>query len=105
MRYNPDVLPPRYTRLWQDSQERIVEVDDDYDTTVNDDYVLVDTTSGAVDISLHTPKNGYKITIKRVAGANNVNVSGSETIDGSASAVVTTTPLRLKEYNGNWISI
>ena len=54
----------------------------------NNDFVAVDTSGGAVTITLPSaPNTGAKFEVKRV-GANNVNVAATPNIDGSASDFV-----------------
>lgn len=76
--------------------------------TEGDDVVLVDTTAGAV--TLTTPRaardfTGQLITVQRVAGANGVTFDplGSETVNGSASASVTSA--RLVSDGTAWFTI
>lgn len=64
------------------------------------DFILVDSTAGAITVTLPLANNGAYVTIIRIAGANNVVVNG-DNINGSASATITSsfTPLRLKAFS------
>lgn len=90
--HNSDRFPSRDSRLWQDSQETLVSVTATYTLLPKDDWLLVDTTAGAVTITIPAPRNGRKFTIIRTAGTNDITVSGA-TINGTASFTISTTNL------------
>lgn len=90
--HNSDRFPSRDSRLWQDSQETLVSVTAAYTLLPKDDWLLVDTTAGAVTITIPAPRNGRKFTIIRTAGTNDITVSGA-TINGAASFTISTTNL------------
>jgi hypothetical protein len=104
-----DKFPSRDSRVWQDSQEKGTAVVSHYTVRSDDDYVLVDTTSGAVTITLPSTISRRKLTIIRTAGANNVTISpsGTDTIDGAASKTISVsyTPVRLKGFSGGYLSV
>ena len=83
--------------------ERVVSVTSAYTVKYDNDFILVDTTGGAVTITLPLARNGVHFTIIRVAGANNVTVarSGSDTIDGGTSATISAsyTPYTYKDFS------
>lgn len=84
--------------------ERTVFVSADYEAQYGDDYVFVDSTAGAVNITLPLARGGQHATIVRRAGGNNVTVlpTGTDTVNDAASVVISTSfvPLRLKAYKG-----
>ena len=101
-------IPPDYNRqAWYDIlsqiERNINKVDDaylfastsvtaDYTVTINDSFLAVDATAGAVTVTLAPAAEfiGKRITIKKIdSSANAVTVSGSETIDGAATQVIT----------------
>lgn len=88
------------------SLETAVSVTANYTMKRKDDFILVDTTSAPVTITLLAPNNGARLTIIRVAGANNVTVTGA-TINGAGSATISTSyaPLRLKAFDTAYIGI
>jgi len=87
--HQSDRFPSRDSRLWQDSQETVTSVTSAYTLAAKDDWLLVDTTAGAVTITIPAPRNGRKFSIIRTAGANDVTVSGA-TINGAASFTIST---------------
>lgn len=74
-------------------KRRSVSKTADYTLTEPDDICLVDTTSGAVTITLMPAADveGQEYTIKKVAGGNTLTIDGdgSEEIDGSTTKTVT----------------
>lgn len=104
-----DKFPSRDSRIWQDSQEKETSVTADYTVTGEDDYILVDTTAGVVEVTLPDAISRRKITIIRTAGANNVTLTpvGTDTIDGSASKTISSSyaPARLKGFSGGYLSV
>lgn len=70
--------------------ERVASVTAAYSVGYSDDFVLVDTTSGAVTVTLPLARNGVKITVIRTSGAANVTVacSGTDTINGAATVTI-----------------
>ena len=80
--------------------EKVEFISSNYLATRDSDYIFVDSTSGVITVTLPEARGGQHVVISRVAGANNVNVipSGTDTINGAASLVISTTgsPARLK---------
>lgn len=80
--------------------ETVVFVTAHYTCRLQDDFIFVDTTSGAVTVTLHPANYGQHITISRYAGANNVTVAAvaGETVNLAASVTITAsfTPRTLK---------
>src|SRR3990167_2432058 len=104
-----DRFPSRDSRVWQDSLERVTTVTMAYTIDEGDDYVLVNTTAGAVTVTLPDAITLKKVTIIRTAGANNVTITpvGTDTVDGSASKTISSSysPVRLKGISGGFISV
>lgn len=101
----------RDSRLWLEQLEKETPVTfamTPYTVATADDILLCNTSGGAITVTLPPAGRGRRLTILRITGANNVTVnpSGSDTIDGAASATVTAsyTPLRLKATSGGWYS-
>lgn len=70
----------------------VVHVDSDYTVEFGVQYVLVDTTDGVVSVTLPAvDEQDCRITVKRVAGSNNVTITppSGATVDGGASAMLT----------------
>ncbi len=94
---------------YQDSEgSRVVYTS--YSPLYADDYLFVDTTAGAVTLSLPIARGGKTYTVVKLTGANNVVVlpNGTDTINGAASKSVTTayTPLKIKAVKGlGWVQI
>lgn len=69
-----------------------------------DDYLFVDTTGGAVILTLPLAKGGNKFTVVRIAGANNVTISRTapDTVNGAASITISASysPVSLKSVKG-----
>jgi hypothetical protein len=103
-----DKFPSRDSRVWQDSQEKIREVSGDYTVSADDDYLLVDATSGSIDITLPDAISRRKLTIVRVAGTNTVVLLpvGTDTIDGSVSKTISSSnnPVYLKGVPGGYVT-
>ena len=75
-----------------------------YTVSYKDDYLFVDTTAGAVILTLPVAKGGNKYTIVRIAGANNITVqrSSTDTVNGAASITISASysPVSLKAVKG-----
>jgi uncharacterized membrane protein len=82
--------------------ERQTSVTAAYTVLYTDDYILVDTTAGAVTVTLPLSKNGLVFTIMRTAGANNVTVAATapDTVNGAASITISAsfTPVTVKDF-------
>lgn len=95
------VTHDQYRRLQQ--LENVVFVTGNYACLLNDDIVFV-TANTPVTITLPQANAGQHIVISRIAGASNVTVlpTGTDTINGAASLVISTsnTPRRLKAVRG-----
>lgn len=103
-----DRVPTQDTRISLDAVERVRTVTTNYTATTLDEVIAVDTTAGAVTVTLPTPRGGKRFVVTRVAGAFNVTVqSVSGTINGAATAVIATSwlPLRLKHYLSGYMNV
>lgn len=80
--------------------ETVVFVTANYTCRQQDDFIFVNTTGGAVTITLCPANYGQHITISRYAGANNVTIAASvgETVNLAASVSITSSfvPRRFK---------
>lgn len=90
--------------------ERIREISAAYTATYDDDYLFVNTTSGAVSITLPIARGGKDYTIVRVAGTNAVSLTpnGTDKINGAATLSLTSSyaPVRIKALKGTgWIQV
>lgn len=101
----------RDSRLWLEQLEKETSVTfamTPYAVVSADDILLCNTSGGAITVTLPLAARGRRLTILRTTGANNVTVnpSGSDTINGDASATVSSSyaPLRLKATSGGWYS-
>ena len=72
--------------------KNVTSVSADYTVKYADDYILVDSTSGVVTVTVPLARGGFLFTVVRIAGANNVNIAtmGSDTINGAASVSIVT---------------
>jgi hypothetical protein len=104
-----DKFPSRDSRVWQDSLEKVITVTASYTVSAEDDYILVNTTTGVITITLPNSITKKKIVIIRIAGSNNVTISpvGTDTVDGTSSKTISSSysPIRLKGILGGFISI
>ena len=104
-----DKFPSRDSRVWQDSLETTKTISTNYSVTADDDYLLVDTTSGSVTITLPSAASGRKLTVQRIAGANNVilETSGADTIDGATTFTVSDTrrSVTIKSTHAGYITV
>lgn len=103
--HSSDRFPSRDTLLWLNSLERVRNVSANYTIDDTDDYVLVDTTSGDITITLPKPLNGRKLVIANFAVANDVILTSTVDINSSAAdlniaAGVTVT---IKDIAGEWL--
>jgi hypothetical protein len=84
--------------------ENVEFVSANWSATRESDFIFVDSTSGAVAITLPEARAGQHITVSRTAGANNVTLlpTGTDTINGAPSKVISATnvPVRLKAIVG-----
>ena len=90
--------------------EGVRKITSSYTATYNDDFLFVDSTSGAISIQLPVARGGKSYTVVRIAGSNNVALTpkGTDKINGAASATISSSysPLRLKSLNGvGWIQV
>jgi hypothetical protein len=103
-----DRTPTQDTLEGLSTLERVRTITSSTAASATDDILRVDTTAGAVTLTLPIPKNGKRYIISRVAGANNVTVQGaSGNINGSATATIAAnyTPLRLKAIGTNYENV
>lgn len=79
------------------------------DILSTDDIVLGDTTAGAITLTLPLAKGGKVYIILKSAGANSVTIqtSGSDTISGASTKVLSTlwSSTTLKASSGRWLVI
>jgi len=75
---------------WWDRRPKFTAVAASYTATTEDDVIACDTTSGAITITLPpaSANPGKVWVVKKTATANAVTISGTETIDGSASLLL-----------------
>lgn len=68
----------------------VVTKTSDYTATITDDIILVDSTAGAVVITVSSLTVNRYQTIKKVAGSNNITIrpAATQTINGSSSDIV-----------------
>jgi len=90
--------------------KKFTKVAANYTASYKDDFLLVDSTAGAIAIAVPFSKGQKEMTVVRVSGAGNVtlNAAASDTINGAATLVIATsyTPARLKSFKGfGWVSI
>ncbi len=99
-----DRFPSRDSLLWMNSLERVRSIAADY-TVVNDDYLIVDTTAADVTIILPSPLNGRKLVIANFAGANDVILTSTVDINGSASDLnlAAGVTVVVKDIGGEWL--
>lgn len=80
-----------------------------YAIAPGDDFVVLDTTSGAVTVTLPRARNGKEIEVILQAGTYNgvILPQSGETIMGEADAIfsVVGTAIRFKAINLNWVAI
>ena len=94
---------------FQDS-ESVRTVTTTGNVTYNDDILLVNTTSGAVSLTLPIARGGKTYSVVRTAGANAVTLlpASGNTINAAASVVISAsfTPVRIKALKGiGWVQV
>ena len=94
---------------FQDS-ESVRTVTTTGNVTYNDDILLVNTTSGAVSLTLPIARGGKTYSVVRTAGANTVTLlpASGNTINAAASVVISAsfTPVRIKALKGiGWVQV
>ena len=99
-----DRFPSRDTLLWLNSLEKVKNVNADYTVSNNDDYLIVDTTTADVTITLPRAVNGRKLVIANFAGANDVILTSTVDINGSASDLVVGGTVTVKDIGGEWLA-
>jgi hypothetical protein len=101
-----DRFPSRDTLLWLNSLEKVKNVNADYTVSNNDDYLIVDTSTGDVDITLPSVINGRKLYVY-ATGANIVNIlpDGTDLINDVNGVYPLTekTLVTLKAYPSGWL--
>jgi hypothetical protein len=104
--HSSDRFPSRDTLLWLDSLENVRAVSSNYTVTASDDYLLVDTTSGDVTVTLPNAINGRKLHVVNYAGTNDVIVTSTVDINGSASdfTVASGNIASVKDVGGEWVT-
>jgi hypothetical protein len=98
-----DRFPSRDSLLWLNSLERVRNIDADYTVVNDDDYLIVDTTSADVTVTLPAPLNGRKLIIANFAGANDVILTSTVDINGSSSDLVVGGTVTVKDIGGEWL--
>ena len=90
----------------------VMGVTSNYTVSYNDAFIPVDATTGNVTITLLPAREmeQKRLTIKKTdASANTVTIdaSGTETIDGALTRVITTqyASIEIMAYNGNWLIV
>ena len=101
-----DRFPSRDTLLWLNSLEKVRNVSTNYTVVNDDDYIIVDTTSGNRTVTLPPARNGRKLVISEFTGSNSLTVypNGTEKINGASSLVTTNTTKTFKDIGGNWLA-
>jgi len=101
-----DRFPSRDTLLWLNSLENVVRTSANRTVVSSDDYLLVDTTAGDVTITLPAARNGRKLVIANYAGANDVIVTSTQNINGSASDLTISAGnvVSVKDVIGEWMT-
>jgi hypothetical protein len=104
--HSSDRFPSRDTLQWLNSLENVKNVSTNYTVETSDDYLLVDTTAGDVTVTLPTARNGRKLVIANYAGTNDVIVTSTVDINGSASDFTITTGnvVSVKDIVGEWLT-
>lgn len=101
--HSSDRFPSRDTLLWLNSLERVRNVSANYTVDNNDDYLIVDTTTADVTITLPSPLNGRKLVVANFAGANDVILTSTVDINNSASDLVVVGTVTVKDIGGEWL--
>lgn len=99
-----DRFPSRDTLLWLNSLEKVRNISADYTVSDEDDYLIVDTATGDVTITLPAPLNGRKLIISNFTGANDVILTSTVDINGSASDLVVSGTVTVKDIGGEWLA-
>lgn len=92
------------------NSENVKQVTSSRTVTYGDDFLFVDTSAGAVSLTLPIARGGKSYTIVRIAGTNNVTLTpiSSDKINGATSAVISSTyaPIRIKALKGvGWLQV
>lgn len=90
--------------------EKVVPITADYVASYKDDFVLADSTAGAIAVSVPFGKGKKEMTFVRVAGTSPVtlNAAATDTINGFSSLVISNSyiPVHLKAFAGfGWVQI
>lgn len=90
--------------------EKVVAITANYVASYRDDFILVDSTAGAISISIPFGKGQKELTVVRIAGTFSVtlNAAATDIINGFSSLVITNSyaPVRLKAFKGfGWVSV
>jgi len=96
--------------LQYQSSENMRKLVSSYTATYADDYLFVDSSSGAISIALPIARGGKFFCIVRVAGANNVVITpnGYDLINGASTLSVSSSyvAVRLKALKGTgWVQV
>ena len=100
-----DRFPSRDSLLWMNSLERVRSITADYTVVNDDDYLIVDTTAADATITLPAPLNGRKLVIANFAGSNDVILTSTVDINGSASdfTIAAGATVVVKDIGGEWL--
>lgn len=90
--------------------ESVKEVTASRPVTYNDDFLFVDTTLGAVTLSLPIARGGKAYTVVRTKGSNSVTLqpSSPDKVNGATSFVISASysPARFKALKGTgWVQV
>ena len=90
--------------------DNIITVTTTYSILTTDKIILCDATTAAFTVTLPSPSEGLIFTIKKIdstANAVTIATAGAETIDGSATQVITIqhTALKLANDGSNWFIV
>lgn len=107
-------LEQAFQRIYFDNTKPVTELAADYTVAGDDSFLLVDSTTGDVDITVPESTTALvvvrrSIVIKKLVADNVVNViaSGTDTIDGGASVTLSAvnSVITLRAIDGGWVSI
>jgi len=81
-------------------------VSTNYTANDSDRFILVDTTSGSLTVTLPAADDGRVMSVKKLVAANTLTIAtpNSETIDGAASKAITSQyeNVVMQALDGNW---
>lgn len=102
-------LADRATNAGLQSDARRTTVTTAYTVRADDDFLLIDTSAGAVELTLPQARNGKEYEFVLVDATNYATVTpdGADTINGEPDMILSTlwTAIRLKAISGGWVAI